>query len=423
MAWSIRASGAGMPEPMRTSSSPVALALRFMWRRTAVRCAAALLGVILVSAVYAPFLANDVAIVWWDDRGLRFPVFADLFNRRSYPQYHDFIFNLVGLLLPALIALWFVFRRRLGAIRRTLLCVALVLVCFGLCLIPLLPGKDARVALWSDRPSTPDTSEALAGMPLGHRPSVLLPIIPHRQDATYAGAVLSNPGMVNSATGHRFYLGTDSSGHDVLARMVFGGRISLTIGIVATGLSLAIGTFIGAVSGYFGGRVDLVLQRLVEIMMCFPVFLLVLTIVAMTGAKIFTIMVVIGLTSWADTARLMRGEFLAQSVRDYVAAGEALGLSRMRIMFRHILPNALTPLLITATFGVAGAILVESGLAFLGMGDLSVPSWGSLLDQGRQNIDYVWLIWVPGIAVFTLVSSLNVLGNALRDALDPRIAR
>ena len=134
--------------------------------------------------------------------------------------------------------------------------------------------------------------------------------------------------------------------------------------------------------------------------------------------RLIVIMLVIGLTGWAGIARLVRGEYLAQSVRDYVAAGQALGLGPWRIMFRHILPNALTPLLITATFGVAGAVGSESGLSFLGLGDPTIASWGTLLEQGRQNIAYWWLIWLPGMAVFALVSALNLIGNGLREAID-----
>jgi peptide/nickel transport system permease protein len=177
---------------------------------------------------------------------------------------------------------------------------------------------------------------------------------------------------------------------------------------------------IGAASGYFGGWIDLLLQRLVEIMMCFPTFILILTVVAAVGHDIFIIMMVIGLTSWAGTARLVRGEFLAQAVRDYVTAVESIGVPRWRIMFRHILPNTMAPIVITATFGVAGAVLGESGLSFLGLGDPTTPSWGLLLDEGRENIDYAWLIYAPGVAIFVLVTSLNLIGNGLRDAFDPK---
>jgi peptide/nickel transport system permease protein len=283
----------------------------------------------------------------------------------------------------------------------------------ALCCLPLIPSEHGWRSLWRDRPLTQQvvTQASAANF-------ALFPPIPFRADSTVSGQVLKSPGSVDAASGRRFWLGTDSAGKDVAAQMVLGARISLTVGLVAMGLSLFIGTLIGACSGFFGGWVDLILQRVVEIMMCFPTFILILVVVAMTSRDIFIIMTVIGLTSWADTARLVRGEFLAQSVRDYVLAGRALGLGRLRLMFHHILPNALTPLLITATFGIAGAIGAESGLSFIGLGDPTVATWGGLLEQGRQNIQYGWLIWAPGLAVFALVYALNLVGDGFRKALD-----
>jgi peptide/nickel transport system permease protein len=185
-------------------------------------------------------------------------------------------------------------------------------------------------------------------------------------------------------------------------------------------VSFLIGLLIGAASGYFGGWVDLVPQRITEIMMCFPTFILILTVVAMLDRDIFKIMLVIGLTGWAGTARLVRGEFMVHAVRDYVTAVEALGLPRWRIMFRHILPNAVAPLLISLTFGIAGSVGAESALSFVGLGDPSAPSWGVLLEQGRENIRYPWLIYTPGLAIFAIVMTLNLLGNNLREAIDPK---
>lgn len=251
-------------------------------------------------------------------------------------------------------------------------------------------------------------------------PWAVFPPIPHGFPRNYAGQTLKPPGSLNPHTQGRFWLGTDGTGRDILARMCFGARISLTVGLVSTGLALLIGLLIGAVSGYLGGWVDLILQRLVEIMMQFPTFLIILIVVAMVGRSIFVIMLLIGLTGWAGTARLVRGEFLSQSGREYVLAAEALGLPRWRIMFVHILPNAMTPLLISAAFGMAGAVITESGLAFIGLGDNEVPSWGGMLAEGRIQLRYSWLIWIPGLAIFGIVTSLNLVGNALREALDPK---
>ena len=382
------------------------------WAKPGVRLGVVLVVIIALAGLYAPFLAGETALVWHDERGWSFPVLADLFNRRSYGKPHDLVFNLGGLLLPFLMAAGILLRHRFTLGTRILAAQATVVLAAGLCALPL-PGG----ALWRDRPLGVETlaNQAKATW-------AVFPVAGFRADTPVPGAALKAPLERDAASGRRFWLGTDSAGKDVLAQMITGARISLTIGIVATGLSLLIGTLIGAVSGFFGGWIDLLLQRVVEIMMCFPTFILVLSVVALLGRDIFLIMTVIGLTGWAGTARLVRGAYLAESVRDYVLAGQSLGLSHTRLMFRHILPNALAPLLISATFGVAGAVLAESGLSFIGLGDPTVASWGALLEQGRQNIRYAWLIYVPGLAVFLLVTALNQIGNGLREAFDPRHA-
>ncbi len=383
-----------------------------------VRIGLAVVAIFALIAIYAPFIAGEVAIAWRGPDGWSFPIFADLFNKRSYGKPHDLLFNIIALALPPLAIAW-VCLRRLTASRRILLSLGVVLVAWAACWIPLMPTTNGWQAAWSDRPFANQTSVAHRELG-GAAPSALFPIVPHRFDSTYIGVVLKKPFTENPATGARFWLGTDTNGKDVLAQMVFGARISLTVGIFATVLSMAIGILIGAASGYFGGWVDIILQRIVEVMMCFPTFILILVVVAMLERDIFIIMTVIGLTGWAGTARLVRGEFLAQSVRDYVAAAESLGLPRWRIMFRHILPNALTPLIISATFGIAGAVGAESGLAFVGLGDVTSSSWGILMDEGRKNIAYGWLIYAPGLAVFAMITALNLIGNGLREALDPK---
>lgn len=383
------------------------------WRKASVRWGSVIVVLIILAGVYAPFLANDVALVWWDAQGLSFPVISDLFNQWSYTKYYDVYFNVTALLLPVLLLGGWLLRRRLSLGRRVVIGALLLVVAGTACLLPVLPTSNGRQALWRHRPQSQALiTEDHAGV------IALFAPVPFRATTPVANQILKGPLSVDSASGRRFWAGSDSAGKDVAAQMFAGARISLTVGLVATGLSLLIGTLIGAISGYVGGGVDLLLQRLVEIMMCFPTLILILVVVAMTGRDIFVIMMVIGATGWAGTARLVRGEFLAQSVRDYVAAGQALGLSPLRLMFRHILPNALTPLLITATFGIAGAVGSESALSFIGLGDPTVASWGMLLEQGRENIQYAHLIWLPGMAVFILVSALNLIGNGLREAAD-----
>ncbi len=215
-------------------------------------------------------------------------------------------------------------------------------------------------------------------------------------------------------------LGTDTLGRDVLARILYGARVSLTIGVIAVAIYCTIGAILGSLMGYFGGWVDMLLMRLVEIMMCFPRLPFILIIVAIFGKSIFLIMVAIGLVGWAGVARLIRGQFFTERSLDYVVAAKSLGLPESRIVFKHVLPNAIHPMFVTATFGVAAAILVESGLAFLGLGDPNVPSWGQMLLKGRETMS-MWLILSPGIAIFITVTALNLVGEGLRDALDPKL--
>ena len=402
--------------------SPSQLAWERFLRRSTSRLGLVLIGLIVAMGIYAPLLSNELALVWWDAHGLGFPAAIDLFNHRSYRKPYDLVFNVTGLLLPfLLVGQWFL-RHRIRTIKRLAGMGAVILVVSAICALPMIPGKSGWTALWDDRPFSESSIQNWRAMAAdgAARPLALFAPVKHRFDATYPGAVLQSPGTENPLTGGTYWLGTDAGGHDVLTHLFFGARISLTVGLVATGLSFLIGIIIGAVSGYFGGWIDTILQRLVEIMMCFPTFILILTVVAMLGRDIFYIMAVIGFTSWAGVARLVRGEFLSHSVRDYVAAAEALGLPRWRIMFRHILPNAVAPLLISLTFGIAGSVGAESGLAFVGLGDPTTPSWGVLMEQGRQNIRYPWLIYTPGLAIFAIVMTLNLLGNNLREAIDPK---
>ncbi|MEC8278556.1 MAG: ABC transporter permease, partial [Myxococcota bacterium] len=219
------------------------------------------------------------------------------------------------------------------------------------------------------------------------------------------------------------WLGVDQSTRDVAVRMLYGTRIALSIGVIAVSIYVAIGIVIGSIAGFFGGIVDLLIVRMIEIFMAVPRLIVILTLLAfIDNASIFHIMLVIGLLGWTGVARLIRGEFLRLRNLDFVTSAIALGFPTRRIIFQHLLPNALAPVLVSATFGVAAAILIESTLSFLGLGDVSVPSWGQTLSEGYSTFA-LHLIFAPGFAIFMTVSLLNLVGEGLRDALDPKMRK
>ncbi|MDD3802264.1 MAG: ABC transporter permease [Desulfuromonas sp.] len=245
--------------------------------------------------------------------------------------------------------------------------------------------------------------------------ALLAPLLPGDPGAVDIGRQLLPPGP-------DAWLGTDDLGRDVLTRIAYGARISLLVGLVAVGIATLIGILLGALAGYYGGWVDILIMRFVDIMLCFPSFFLILAVIAFLEPSIWNIMAIIGLTGWMGVARLVRAEFLSLRQRDFVLAVRSLGASDSRIIFRHILPNALSPVLVSATLGVAGAILTESSLSFLGIGvQPPTPSWGNMLITGKQTLGTAWwLSLFPGLAILLTVLGYNLLGEGLRDLFDPR---
>ncbi|MCI0651590.1 MAG: ABC transporter permease [Planctomycetes bacterium] len=229
-----------------------------------------------------------------------------------------------------------------------------------------------------------------------------------------------------AAPSRSHWLGTDEVGRDVLARMIHGARVSMMVGFISVGISTTIGLLLGALAGYFAGWVDILISRLIEVVMCFPVFFLILTILAIDPRpSIWKVMIVIGITTWTGAARYVRGEFIRLRDSEYSIAARALGARPLRIILRHLLPNALAPLFVTVTFGIAAAILLESALSYLGVGvQPPQPSWGNILQSGFANMmTATHMIYPPAIAIFLGVLSYNLVGDALRDAVDPRLAR
>jgi peptide/nickel transport system permease protein len=223
----------------------------------------------------------------------------------------------------------------------------------------------------------------------------------------------------------RHIFGTDELGRDVFSRMLYGARVSMTVGIIAVLISTVIGVMLGSVAGFFGGWIDNVIMRFVDIMLTIPVLFLILMLIVFLGPSIMNVMIIIGLTSWTDIARLIRAEVMSVKKLAYVDAARLIGLPDRDIILKHILPNILGPVFVYMTFGISGAILTESGLSFLGLGvQPPDPSWGNILTAGKDYISTAWwMVLYPGLAIFAAVFSYNILGEGLRDYFNPRLKR
>lgn len=384
-----------------------------------------LLVPVFLVAIFAPLLASNQPLVFRDGEQTIYPWFRALFNPGNTV---DYVYNMALLGFVPWLAIAWASNRSLkrrgisGPYRGLILGGEFVAMVVALSLLFLIPGL-APTNKYRAR-SFPEEELRTGGRSRGVY--VLVPFGPIEQDN---GAFFKPPLFRKPADQHReandgypHWLGTDDTGRDVLVRMIYGTRISMTVGFVAVSLYVTIGVILGAIAGYFGGSIDILISRLIEIMLLFPSFFLILTLVAMLGPSILIIMFVIGITGWPTVARLIRGEVLKQRALDYVQAARALGASHPRIIFRHIINNALSPALVAAPFGIASAIVTEAGLSLLGFGVRPpTPTWGTLLKLGSANYNYWWLIVVPSIAIFFCVTIFNLVGAGLRDAMDPRL--
>lgn len=380
-----------------------------------------IVALLFLMAIFAPVVASNYPYWFREKDGPTvFPWFVALFNAETAI---DYVFNIALVIFVP----WGVFslvydrRARTQGVpgRRRLLAVFLAFFAALAIAAPLFLMVKPDNKYFS-RDFKKDQKEGR-----GAGSYTLLPFGPQELDLD----ILYKPPLFRKSVDAARYrdgavhlMGTDDSGRDVFTRLLYGTRISITIGIVAVSIYLTIGVFIGAIAGYFGGRVDMVISRFIEIVLLFPSFFLILTLVALIGPSIYIIMVVIGLTGWPTTARLTRGEFLKQRSIDYVAAARSLGASNLRVMFRHILPNALAPAFVSAPFGIAGAIVTEATLSVLGFGARPpAPSWGAILNLSVQNYDKWWFTLFAGLSIFVTMTVFNVVGNGLRDAMDPRL--
>jgi len=383
------------------------------------------LAPIVALAVFAPLICSNQPLVFSDGTQRLFPWFRALFNQE---QAVDYLFNmaLVGfpVWLPAV--LWQNRRwakRGMSGGRRlwfaSLQYVALTLTLCALFSISALRPQNLHA-------SRTFTEEEVASQGSSRGTYVPVPFGPTEQDlgTVFKGPMFRKPESEwrKSNDGFPHLLGTDNAGRDILTRIVYGTRISITVGLVSVGIYLSIGCIVGALAGYFGGRLDLLISRVIEVVLLFPSFFLILTLVALIGPSIYIIMIVIGITGWPSIARLIRGEVLKQRSADYVSAARALGFGHTRIIFRHILPNSLSPALVAAPFGIANAITTEASLSLLGFGVRPpAPSWGSVLRLASENYQYWWLLVFPAIGIFFTVTIFNLIGSGLRDAMDPRL--
>lgn len=388
---------------------------------------------LFLTAVFAPALASDIPFVYSDENATIYPWWNFLFNPPS-EQFVDFIFNMVLLaffpwLLISLVANQIAKRRGVPGRRR--LSLSLIGLFALVTILTLMFSLPQRLGLSGIQPANRYSARTFVVEQFeSDTAAAWYPPIPFGPTSSDLDFKIQPPLSVKPAAEwvrvtdrHRHWLGTETSGRDVLAHLIHGTRISMTVGFVAVSIYLSIGIIVGALAGYFGGWWDTIISRIIEIVLLFPAFFLILTLVGLLNEpSIYIPMVVIGITGWPTIARMIRGEVLKQRSLDYTMAAQALGATNLRIVFRHILPNAIGPALVAAPFGIASAIVTEAGLSLLGFGVRPpTPTWGTLLKLASENYSLWWLVVMPASAIFLTVTVFNLVGSGLRDAMDPRL--
>lgn len=389
---------------MASQESLSALILRKTLNGSGVKFALFWIGSLIICAVFAPFLANSMPLVMSKAGSISFPVLTYL-TIEDLAVLAAFFTTVLLWVIP----LKFSFKVNLAV---------LVAVIAAVVVLASLFIKPPKLVIYDDF-RTPTYTE------VDWRIMPPIPYAPQDYLRSYGGTGLEAPLASEAAQQQRLHLmGTEENGADVLSRMIHASRIALSIGLVATSISMVLGIIIGGLMGYFSGIVDMLGMRLVEIFEAIPTLFLLLTFVAFFGSSLYMMMVIIGVTSWSGYARYIRAEFLKLRRQDYVQAAVASGLPLPSILFRHMLPNGVAPLLVAASFGVASAILAEATLSFLGLGLVDDPSWGQMLNQSVTSASFNWWMAVfPGGAIFLTVFAYTLSGEAFRDAIDPNLSR
>ncbi len=359
------------------------------------------ISVLVISAVFSPFIANSMPLLTSLDGNISAPVLR-------YLSIEDIV------VLVAFFVLIFLFLSPLKHAIKILLLIFIITLVGATIVSKQFITEQQNVVYADFRADLENTNYDW----------VVMPPVPYAPEDYLRDSNVQPLEAPLKSTQYTHWMGTEENGGDVFSRMIHASRIALGIGFIATGIAMVIGVILGGLMGYFSGIVDMLGMRLVEIFESIPTLFLLLTFVAFFGRSIYIMMVIIGLTSWSGYARYIRAEFLRLRKMDFVQATVASGLPLNSILFRHMLPNGIAPLLVGLSFGVASAILAEATLSFLGLGPVGAPSWGQMLNQAVQSSTFNWWMAVfPGGAIFLTVFAYNLIGEALRDAIDPQLAK